>query len=428
MKSTATKIYVLVLVASLFTGVAAAEFKAGVAVRVVTPDPLLPVTGGTGGTNPSDRKIGELTVRALALENNGTRIAIVSADFLGFPGILCERVRAQVSEVPGKNILIGSTHTHSAPDMYAFPDKNGKTGADLKYIDEVCRKMVEAIQEAVRKLEPAVLKSGVDTARGKIAYNYYAPDLYDPRMNVLQFIASRPAGNPIATLVNYASHPEVIGPDQRIVSPDFCGPLYDRIAEKGGGMALYMNGAQGGMVTADCRDPDNRGKDIQTWEECVRIGRLMADEAIRIIMAAPVQENPNLACFATTVDFPIESPLMKVILAASPLGFKTTADGSIAAQINVVNLGMAQILTIPGEALPNIGFYLKRKMRGKQNLLFGLTNDALGYMLSRYDFDSFKRYEYITRTSLGENAAEIYVDQALKFLSSCPAPVGSRTP
>ena len=31
----------------------------------------------------------------------------------------------------------------------------------------------------------------------------------------------------------------------------------------------------------------------------------------------------------------------------------------------------AQILTIPGEALPNIGFYLKRKMRGKHHLLFG---------------------------------------------------------
>lgn len=420
MRIPALKIHVPVLVAFLFTGIAAAEFKAGVAVRVVTPDPLLPVTGGTGNSSPAVRKIGELTVRALALENDGTRIAIVSADFLGFPGILCERVRAQVSEVPGKNILIGSTHTHSAPDMYAFLDKNGKTGADLKYIDEVCRKMVDAIREAVHKMEPAVLKSGVDTARGKIAYNYYAPDLYDPRMNVLQFC--QPGGTPIATLVNYASHPEIIGPDQGILSPDFCGPLYDRIAEKGGGTALYMNGAQGGMVTADCRDPEIRGKDIQTWEECVRIGRLMADEAIRIVMAAPVQVNPKLACFATTVNLPIESPMMNAILAASPLGFKTTADGGIAAQINVVNLGTAQILTIPGEALPNIGFYLKRKMRGKQNLLFGLTNDALGYMLSKYDFDSFKRYEYITRTSLGENAAEIYVDQALKLLNSRPAP------
>jgi hypothetical protein len=60
-------------------------------------------------------------------------------------------------------------------------------------------------------------------------------------------------------------------------------------------------------------------------------------------------------------------------------------------------------------------------MRGEQNLLFGLTNDALGYMLSKYDFNSFKRYEYVSRTSLGENTAEIFVEQALKFLYTCPA-------
>jgi hypothetical protein len=76
--------------------------------------------------------------------------------------------------------------------------------------------------------------------------------------------------------------------------------------------------------------------------------------------------------------------------------------------VNVVSVGNAQILTIPGEALPNIGFYLKRKMYGQHNLLFGLTNDAFGYILTKEDFDSFKRYAYITRTSLGERTGEIF--------------------
>ncbi len=413
--------FFLALAPLLAPSAAAAEFRAGIAVRKVTPDPLLPVTGGVGGANPVTRKIGELTVRALALENGGNKVVVVGADFLGFPSVLCARVRALVKTVPAQNILIGSTHTHSAPDMYGFPGKDGKTSADFKYIDWVCKQMAEAIEEAVARLEPAVLKSGVDEAKGKISYNYYAPALYDPRMNVLQFVSAQKAGQTIATLVNYASHPEVIGPDQGILSPDFCGPLYDRIAEKGGGTALFMNSAQGGMVTADIRDPGRPGKDIQTWDECVRIGQLMADEALRIASAVPTQPNPGLACFATTVNLPVESPLMKKILAMSPLGFKTTPESSVPAQVNVINLGTAQILTIPGEALPNIGYYLKRKMRGEQNLLFGLTNDALGYMLSKYDFNSFRRYEYISRTSLGENTAEIYIDQALKFLYACPA-------
>jgi len=400
---------------------AAAEFRAGAAVRIVTPDPLLPVTGGTGGTEPATQKIGELTVRALVLDKDGTRVAIVGADFLGFPGVLSERVRAKVKGVPPENIMIGSTHAHSAPDMYGFVGRDGKCAADLKYIDSVCDKMAEAINEAVGKLQPAAVKINTDQAKGKIAYNYYAPQLYDPRMNVLQCVATSgdAKGKPIATLVNYATHPEIIGPDQGILSPDLCGPLYDRIQEKGGGTAIFMNSAQGGMVTADCRGPNG---DIQTWDECVRIGNLMADEALRIIGDAPVQENPDMACWATKIKFPLDSPMMAAILEISPLGYKLSEDKKVATQVNVVNLGNAQILTIPGEALPNVGFYLKRKMHGKYNFLFGLTNDAFGYMMTKVDWNSFERYNYITRTCLGEMTADIFMDEALKFVDSLPRP------
>jgi len=48
-------------------------------------------------------------------------VAIVSADFLGFPATLGNQVRAGVSGIPRANILIGATHTHSAPDCYGFP-------------------------------------------------------------------------------------------------------------------------------------------------------------------------------------------------------------------------------------------------------------------------------------------------------------------
>src|SRR6185436_16609115 len=89
-----------------------AEFRAAIAVRVVTPDPLLPVSGGMGPSHSVNKKEGELTVRALVLADGQTRVAIVSADFLGFPSILGDRVRAQVKEIPATNILIGATHTH----------------------------------------------------------------------------------------------------------------------------------------------------------------------------------------------------------------------------------------------------------------------------------------------------------------------------
>ena len=95
---------------------------------------------------------------------------------------------------------------------------------------------------------------------------------------------------------------------------------------------------------------------------------------------------------------------------------------SIKTTVNLVTLGNAQILTIPGEALPNIGFYLKRKMRGEHNLLFGLTNDAFGYILTEVDFASFPRYDYISRVSLGEKTGEIFINNALKMVAASPLP------
>ncbi len=398
---------------------AAAGFRAAVAVQIVTPDPLLPLSGGVGPSSPATSKQGELTVRALVLEEGGNRVAIVGADFLGFPALLGDKVRAMVHAIPPQNILIGATHTHSGPDCYGFPDGKGGTGADMKYLESVCARMAQAIHEAAAKLQPARLKIATGKAEGKIAYNYYAEPLYDPRCHVIQALDD--SGQAIATLVNYAIHPEVIGNRRGICSPDLAGPLYDRIAERGGGAALFMNSALGGMVTADNRRPG--GGEANDWAECQRIGRLLADEALRIVADAPVQHAPRIFCAARSIELPVDSPLMRQLLQALPAAHVPTASGdAVTTRLNLLNVGNAQILTIPGEALPNIGFYLKRKMRGEHNLLFGLTNDAFGYILAKEDFDSFERYAYISRTSLGERAGPIFVEEALDLVRTSPAP------
>ena len=414
--------FLLLFALWFLTTLARAEFRAGIAVRVVTPSPLLPVSGGVGPSNPASKKEGDLTVRALVLADDHTTVAIVSADFLGFPSVLGNKARAKVKGIPPQNILIGATHTHSAPDCYGFPDHEGRFATDLKYVDFVCNQIADAVNEAVGRLQPAGLKIATGEAKGKIAFNYYAEQLYDPRCHVIQAVDAN--GRPFATLVNYAVHPEVLGSDAGILSPDLVGPLYDRIHEKNGGTGIFMNGAQGGMVTADNRSPD--GKSIRTWDECVRIGNLLADEALRIVASAPEQKAPKLFCAAGTVTFPVDSPLLRAVMTNSPLHYPTKDPNHVTTQLNLVNVGNAQILTIPGEALPNIGYYLKRKMRGENNLLFGLTNDAFGYILTRVDWGSFKRYDYVSRTSLGEMTGEIYIEEALKLVTGSPAPEALR--
>ena len=430
----ATVLLRVVLTLALFTAnVAADEFMVGTSRRIITPDPLLPVSGGLGPSAPAREKQGELMARAVVFQNGETKVTVVSLDLLGFPSVLCNRVRTRVPRIPAKNILIGSTHTHSAPDCYGFADGRGGFSGDLKYMDLVCVKAAEAINEALDRVKPARLKIGTDEAKGKIAYNYYAPDLYDRRMSVIQAIDS--TDKPIVTLVNYAIHPEVLGSGIGILSPDLIGPLCERIEEQAGGQAIFMNGAQGGMITADNRDL-NRPKDAQrgywhddrTWGECVRIGNTMADEALRIVKETPIQKNPNLYCGSIDIKFPVDSDLLWAVVISSPLKYPHNSDHSITTQVNVVNIGNTQILTIPGEALPNIGFYLKRKMRGEHNLLFGLTNDAFGYILTKVDFHSFPRYEYVSRTSLGEMTGEILIERSIEFVEQCPKPVSITQP
>jgi hypothetical protein len=414
---------------------ASADFKVGVAKKVITPDPLLPLSGGVGLGAAPQGKQSDLTARAMVFEQGETKVAVVQLDLLGFPSVLCARVHKQVSRISADNILIGSTHTHSAPDCYGFPTLDGSFKDKLKYMDFVCNQAAAAINEAVDHLQPAELKIATGEARGKIAYNYYAPELYDPRMSVIQAIA--PDGKVIGTLVNYAIHPEVMGNSQGITCPDLVGPLCEKLEADFGGMGMFMNGAQGGMITADNRileqlsDPlKAKWHDSRTWAECVRIGTLMADEAKRILTEAQPQKDPALACYSLEVRFPVDSPAFLTMLRISPIKYPfNPKDQTVTTRMNLVKLGDAQILTIPGEALPNIGYYLKRKMKGKHNLLFGLTNDAFGYILTKVDFNSFDRYEYVSETSLGEMTGEILIESALKLIqmASEKEPVALKT-
>lgn len=400
---------------------------AGAASTIITPDPLLPVSGGMGPTQPATKKLGELSTRALVISKGKTTVALVSVDALGFPSVLVQRVAKKVPFIPLENIIVGSTHTHSAPDFYAFPDGQGGHTGDLAYIDQVCNKMADTIIAAHRSMKECSLRVATGNVEGQVAYNYYAVELFDPRASVLQFIDGD--NKSIATLVNYAIHPEVLGNEVGAISPDLIGPLYNRIESKVGGVALFINGAQGGMITADNRDLSKiadplkaRWVDKRIWSECERIGTTLADESLRIIDSAKPIANPDLLCQHRNVDFPVDSDALWGVVQYSPLKYPHNDNRTVTSRINMLQIGPARIATIPGEALPNIGFYLKRKMHGEHNLLFGLTNDAFGYILTEVDFASFSRYDYVSRVSLGEQTGTILIRNILELDQKMPAP------
>jgi neutral ceramidase len=197
----------------------------------------------------------KLFVRAIVVENNGTRAALLGADLGGIDEPVwadaAKRVAAEL-KTPIANVIISSTHTHSdRPAGPPTPNPGPRYGTD--FVAEVA---VRAVKQARTKLEPALVGYAGGTAdlnvnrdaiseatnRWTQAANLEADA--DKSVGVLSFY--RPGGAPIATYVNYAMHP-VNAYLSGFVSGDFAAATsrYIEQAFNDEMVALFTQGASG---------------------------------------------------------------------------------------------------------------------------------------------------------------------------------------
>ena len=138
--------------------------------------------------------------------------------------------------------MLSFTHTHSGPAL-CREDADKPGGALIApYLDFLGDAVQRAVENAIASAVPAVL----EWSCGKcgLAQNRDLPDPSRPRFltgynplgmpddTLLVGRASDSDGRCIATLVNYAIHPEVLGNSVGILSPDLIGPLNDRLEKK----------------------------------------------------------------------------------------------------------------------------------------------------------------------------------------------------
>jgi hypothetical protein len=150
------------------------EWKAGVAVKVITPAELMWMAGYGHRNKPAEGKKQDLYVKALALEDaDGGRLVLLTSDLVGIPRELSEAVSAEVTrrtKLPRERLMLTVSHTHCGPvlrnslsDMYDMPaDEAKKVGP---YTDQLKEWMVEVIVKAIADLKPARLAHGQGTAR-----------------------------------------------------------------------------------------------------------------------------------------------------------------------------------------------------------------------------------------------------------------------
>jgi neutral ceramidase len=124
-------------------------------------------------------------------------------------------------------------------------DAASQSGRDNEYVNFVIETVAKTVDEAASKLQPATVGFAKTTVEG-VAYNYRIEQILDTEAAVMQF-RSKADGKVIATLTNFACHPEVLNNDQ--LTSDFCHWYYQTVERAVGGVAIFANGALGGMIS-----------------------------------------------------------------------------------------------------------------------------------------------------------------------------------
>jgi len=142
----------------------AAGWKAGVSSVVITPDKPIWMAGYGGREKPSDGKIHDLYVKALAMEDNeGNRAVIVTADLISVTTEFSNTVAGKIEKrygLPRDAILFNTSHTHCGPEvrlplLFYIPEEAGDR--IIEYVKWLETKFVEAVSEAIDGLKPAEL-------------------------------------------------------------------------------------------------------------------------------------------------------------------------------------------------------------------------------------------------------------------------------
>ncbi len=400
------------LALSIWLGITAwaQNLQAGAAANKITPSKQVYLAGyapnrpNTGGVHD------DIWVRALVLQIGQERIAIAVCDLLGLLRDDVQKVRQRVRSVPPNRVIVASTHVHSAPDTIGlWGPQPTVSGRDNDYVNFVIETAAKTIDEAASKLQPATIGFAKTRVEG-ISYNYRVKEILDTEAVILQ-VRSKADNKPIATLTNFACHPEVLNNDQ--LTADFPNWFYRTVEARGGGVAIFANGALGGMVSP-AEDPNYRGEKGKDWARAERMGTLLAEKTLDAISQATFTENVAFEHLRQTFTVPLENEKFKqaVAIGLIPKG-ESLQNDTLTTEVHLFRIGNAVFFTMPGEVLPNIGFLLKKHLSayGDPVFLIGLGNDELGYILCEEDY-WLDLYRYERSMSVGSQIGEKLVATA----------------
>jgi hypothetical protein len=374
----------------------------------------------------------DLWARTMVIDDGKTRLAIVVLDAIGFMSDEIIDIRKRIPSDAGVTYtIITSTHTHEGPDLLGLWGKNYfRSGINKDYMEFVKNQSAKSVAEAVRNMKPARLEISEDlTGAIPLVKDTRKPEVFDSGLRFIKAVNSK-TGETLGSLLSWADHGETLWSNNLLISSDF--PHYFReYVEKGvyrgdtlvrpgiGGVAVYINGAIGGLMTTHpslaIKDPFT-GKEIKepSFEKAEAEGKQLALLALDAMNnRSGVIDSANISLIVRTLTLPIQNVLFTMGTAAGLISRGTTGWMKMRSELSVFNLGPLSFATIPGEAYPEIvnggveapegGDFavqpvevppVREMMSGRFKFIFCLANDEIGYIIPKSEWDRHSPYAY----------------------------------
>jgi hypothetical protein len=377
----------------------------------------------------------DIWARAIVWDDSASVVGMVVLDAIGFLNDDVITVREMVKKrIPSiDHLIISSTHCHEVPDLMGmWGESQFKTGVNPKYRRLVQERAAEAVYKAYKSRKTASIEfAQVDSVPKDLVADTRMPIVYDDGIRIMK-VTGIDDGKLLGLLVNYGCHPETAGSKNLLITSDYVhylregiekGIFYDGIKKRDGigGTVVFANGAVGGLMTgmsAATYDPwlnKTFPRDENSFEKARAQGYRLANIILdKLENGNTIKvENTTIQLNAKTFWLKLSNPLFRLGAYVGVFRRSIKRFSYIRSEVDLLSIGPAWILTVPGEIYPEIvnggiespsgGDFkidpvevppFRQLMKGEINFVIGLANDEVGYIIPKSEWDEKPPFAY----------------------------------
>lgn len=196
----------------------------------------------------------DLWVTALALSDGKEHLVMLDFDLCLLSAKQAAAIRRAVAQSTGlseSRVLPFCTHTHAGP---VTRDRYQGEGSDRvrSYIQSLAGLAAGAARHAMMHLTSVRLAAGkgcsdiginrdLPLEDGRIVAGPNPHGCSDREVGVIRL--DREDGSPLVCIVNYACHPTVLGPANKLISPDYPGSAKRTVEQATGAICFFLQSA-----------------------------------------------------------------------------------------------------------------------------------------------------------------------------------------